>query len=123
MKICARCKVNKPHEEFYTSKSDKTGFQSYCKECDKVAIHLNVLRTRGLTLQDYEEAFEQQGGVCAICHKSEGRRLSIDHDHTTGAFRGLLCRGCNLILGNAQDSTLTLESAIKYLKEVDHGQG
>ena len=52
--------------------------------------------------------------TCAIC--SIGGKLHVDHDHATGKIRGLLCRGCNMGLGNFRDSTVYLNRAIEYLK-------
>ena len=55
----------------------------------------------GITLEQYDEMFEAQGGICAICKESDitGKRLSIDHDHETGKVRGLLCGKCNTRIG------------------------
>ena len=48
----------------------------------------------------YDTLLEQQGGVCWICGKvQEGHRLSLDHSHSSGQFRGLLCKPCNSALG------------------------
>lgn len=53
-----------------------------------------------ITLDQYDEIFEQQNGVCAICGEPEiKKRLSVDHDHKTGKIRGLLCQRCNFNLG------------------------
>ena len=69
---------------------------------------------------------EKQNGVCAICFQREAsidkrlktlRRLSVDHNHATGAIRELICFACNNILGKANDSIQILESAINYLKK------
>lgn len=69
--------------------------------------------------------FEKQNGVCAICKKPETakkqsgngiKRLSVDHDHTTGAIRGLLCMYCNTALGKFKDDIEILKSAIVYLE-------
>ena len=57
---------------------------------------------------------------CNICGKSwdgESEKLCIDHCHTTGVIRGILCKNCNHVLGHARDSIQTLERAIEYLKE------
>lgn len=60
--------------------------------------------------------FEAQGSVCAICRLDEpGRAWSVDHDHDTGAVRGVLCWHCNIALGHFRDDPLRLASAIKYL--------
>ncbi len=64
-----------------------------------------------------------QDGVCAICRRPEtfittGQgpcRLSVDHDHKTGKVRGLLCRDCNVGLGNFGDSGERLRNAAAYL--------
>jgi len=76
------------------------------------------LRLRyGLTLELYERMLAEQGG-CAICRRElDGARDTVvDHDHNTGAVRGLLCRPCNTLLGMAQDRADVLESALAYLK-------
>jgi len=72
----------------------------------------------GITLAEYNEMLEAQGGVCAICGKTpeaNGRRLSVDHDHEINKNRGLLCRRCNLGLGNFEDDLELLVIAISYL--------
>lgn len=83
----------------------------------------NAYRRYGITLEEYDTMLMKQNDVCAICknpetmkHKS-GRfyNLSIDHDHETGRVRGLLCRNCNVGLGNFADDILQLRSAISYL--------
>ena len=70
----------------------------------------------GLTLDEYDEMWNEQGGVCAICEEPQkNRKLAVDHDHDTGEVRGLLCTSCNLGIGNLKDSIDILESAINYL--------
>lgn len=78
------------------------------------------LKTYGLSVEDYEQILKDQDYSCGICgiHESEHRtRLHVDHDHTTGEVRGLLCSNCNTSLGGFMDSTSNLEKAIIYLKE------
>ena len=82
----------------------------------------NNMRRYGITLEEYTELLDKQGGVCAICKNPEtlsikGKtvNLSIDHCHETGLVRGLLCRSCNVGLGNFRDDTRLLETAISYL--------
>lgn len=55
----------------------------------------------GLSVEQYDELFRMQGFGCAICHglNKDGRRLSVDHDHSNGDVRGLLCMKCNTQLG------------------------
>lgn len=74
----------------------------------------------GLTPDDYNQMLEEQNFSCALCtrHASEFKRaLFVDHDHTTGVVRGLLCAKCNLGLGNLGDSIEGLERAVDYLKK------
>jgi hypothetical protein len=71
-------------------------------------------RTYGLTPEEYGQLFHNQNGVCAMC--KERKTLQVDHCHSTGKIRGLLCRECNLGLGHLKDSILLLNSAIQYLQ-------
>ena len=52
-----------------------------------------------MTMEMYEALKESQGGACAMCGVVPGR-LFVDHDHKTGAVRGMLCPGCNGALGH-----------------------
>jgi hypothetical protein len=70
----------------------------------------------GITLVDYQEMLSAQGGACAICRCQSDRTLHVDHDHKTGAVRGLLCRNCNRGLGCLKDDATTLQNAAEYLK-------
>lgn len=60
---------------------------------------------------------ESQGGLCAICGRSESleQALALDHCHKTGRLRGLLCMQCNTGLGMFRDNPETLQAAIDYL--------
>lgn len=70
-----------------------------------------------LSIAEYEQMLEAQGGVCAICKQADLRkRLSVDHDHTTGKVRGLLCNTCNRALGLLKDSIPVMTAATDYLK-------
>ena len=69
--------------------------------------------------------FSAQLGQCAICEKSLGERTAkgnvpsaaqLDHDHSTGQLRGVLCRNCNMALGLFGDDPRLVEAAEKYLK-------
>jgi hypothetical protein len=77
----------------------------------------------GITLDEYEEMFENQRGKCGICGNGEKMKLrgkiaslAIDHCHDTGKIRGLLCNNCNRGLGFLNDDVKLLEKAILYLK-------
>lgn len=74
-------------------------------------------RRHGLTAREHEELWESQGKRCALCRKDLVSLSSgvIDHDHTTGRVRGILCTGCNTALGQFGDSPERLARAIEYL--------
>jgi len=77
----------------------------------------------GMTPEQYGAMFEACGGLCAICGKPETRTgrtgsilaLAVDHDHDTGAVRGLLCATCNTAVGLLNDDPQLLAAATAYL--------
>ena len=71
----------------------------------------------GLTGHELVHLRREQDGKCAICRAEPepGRRLAVDHDHATGAVRGLLCRRCNMALGSFGDDVDLLIAAAAYL--------
>jgi predicted RND superfamily exporter protein len=71
-----------------------------------------------LTPQEYDELRTTQDGGCAICFRKVNR-LVVDHDHTTGKIRSLLCTTCNTGLGQFGDNIALLEKAITYLKSFE----
>jgi 5-methylcytosine-specific restriction endonuclease McrA len=81
------------------------------------------LRKFGLTDAEYNRMLQRQGHACAICGSKETRgpwrdhhKWPIDHDHKTGAVRGLLCHICNMALGLIDDNVNTLRRMIRYLE-------
>lgn len=78
----------------------------------------------GISEAQYEALLRAQGGVCAICHRSESMRgahgeaqpLSVDHDHSTGRVRGLLCDACNTGVGKFSEEPNRLRAAATYLE-------
>lgn len=80
-------------------------------------------RKYGISLAERDAMAEVQGHRCAICltHESElPKRLAVDHDHTSGAIRSLLCQACNLGLGFFRDAPELLERAAAYLRVSGH---
>ena len=77
-------------------------------------------RIYGITLDEYNELLIKQNYSCKICGKHESefdRKLSVDHNHTTGKIRGLLCGNCNTGLGLFKDNKELLLKSVDYLKE------
>lgn len=80
--------------------------------------HSSLERNYGITEHEYQEMFYKQQGLCAICSNPPGiKKLCVDHRHSDGAIRGLLCHNCNFVIGNAKDSLAILGSAIEYLEK------
>jgi hypothetical protein len=80
----------------------------------------NLKRRYGISSVDFDAMLLRQDGKCAICGTSSpgGRNNSfhVDHDHTTGIVRGLLCHHCNTAIGKFNDDPVILAKAILYLK-------
>lgn len=74
----------------------------------------NLKRNYGLTEEDRAELETKQAGKCAICQKIAA--LNVDHCHTSGDLRGLLCHKCNLALGGFGDNPDLLRRAVNYLE-------
>lgn len=97
----------------------------YCSDaCADIGHQRNWLRRNyELTLEEYQVMFDKQNGRCAIC-SSEGFQISrnqrqlvvIDHCHSSGKVRGLLCHNCNRALGLFKDKIENLRNAIQYLE-------
>ncbi len=86
-----------------------------------------LLSRYGITLKEYENLLEIQGGVCAICLRPESlkvaafsrrkKSLCVDHDHKTLRVRGLLCNSCNAAIGKLGDDIESMKRACAYLLE------
>ena len=111
----------KEYRDNNKEKAAKRAKKLYAKpEFRRRQTDLRLQREYGITINDYEKIFEEQGGCCAICgiHQSELKKsLDIDHCHTSGKVRGLLCNKCNQGLGLFQEERDFLASAISYLQQ------
>ncbi|NOR58429.1 MAG: hypothetical protein GQ474_07900 [Sulfurimonas sp.] len=95
---------NKRSREYY--EKNKTVLLKGCK-------YATVKRKYGLSEEAYHKLMDD--AVCYVCKTSED--LCIDHCHTSGKVRGVLCRKCNMALGLVRDDKRLLNKMIKYLKE------
>ena len=131
-KHCKSCNTTKPIEDFYVRNKTSMVRHSTCKECDKKRVSETpsivkreqaLKRMYGITQQDYDMMLAEQNNQCAICETTEpgGRHTSnyfvVDHCHTTGKVRKLLCHHCNTSLGLVGDNIQTLETMINYLQK------
>ena len=132
LKWCPRCHQQKSLDDFGVARKRPDGRMAFCRPCwsdyrkeymarnpDQAQKKRDYMRgyLYGMDPNTYTRLFEAQGGVCAICGKPEPefRRLRIDHDHTTGKVRGLLCSGCNTGLTRFGDSPEGLQRVLDYV--------
>lgn len=118
---CAIDNLHTPDAEPYSVKLEKDR-RRYRLKSDQHRTY-NLKCDFGISLEQYQAAFVEQGGVCACCGKPEvserdGKRkwLAVDHDHKDHSFRGLLCSSCNNMLGRAKDDPDVLRRAAAYLE-------
>jgi len=126
---CVECNRTKKLHLFY-KRGTKRGYTKECKSCYKKgeayanALERRYLKGFGITLAEYENLLDEQGGRCFICRKRPGRRrLAVDHDHERertgtmrGSVRGLLCGKCNEFLGHLGDNPDLGRNLIEYLE-------
>lgn len=94
------------------------GRQYYQNNSDKSRSYY-LYRKYGVTLELFEKMSKEQDGKCAICFLEPGKNqyLCVDHCHTTGNIRKLLCSNCNTGIGLLKEDPEILASAIKYLSQ------
>lgn len=140
--LCTRCRQTKPVAEFYPHGSTARGRQYWCKACcqevraergqqpvNSTSIRKWGLQARyGMSPAEYDALYREQSGRCAICTihkepwqpgggvKGRYRFLVVDHDHSTGRVRGLLCFNCNLAIGHFRDDPLLMLAAVAYIR-------
>ncbi len=132
-KRCKECGEEKLFSEFYRLRSGVWGLDPRCKRCKSTGEaarqrrkwretrEVMAERRYGLTPERYEALYERQGKACGICGTpSTKHRLHIDHNHTTGVVRGLLCVRCNTFIGQAREKIIFLERAAAYLYAETH---
>ncbi|UZZ63886.1 recombination endonuclease VII [Pseudomonas phage PSV6] len=94
------------------------------REAHRLSARKSALKkSYGITWDQYIGMFEAQNGECAICthpvhpmHENRYLVGCVDHCHTTGKVRGILCFDCNVGLGKFFDKTASLRAAIAYLE-------
>ena len=148
-KICRLCNKGKPIESYSIRNKQTNSRRTECKSClnekrrksksyrkwaDKNKEHLKkyersyrLKKKYGITLDDYNKMLTDQDNKCAICktskplpNKKSYNGWHVDHCHTTGKIRGILCHTCNPSLGAFKDDINILKNAIKYLQNEGH---
>lgn len=136
MKTCSDCGETKPFDAYHKDKNSSDGRTYSCKQCANARSRKHHADNKedpeyqrrmrgsyfkykyGISLEEYEQKVEEQNHQCAICGtpiKTHSNHTHLDHDHETGALRGMLCTNCNRGLGHFQDSEENLRKAIDYL--------
>jgi len=107
-------------KEYYLANAES--IKQYKKEWRKQNPELireyYLERHYGITVKQFDELLEKQKGNCAICFSElpKSHHTHVDHDHKTGAVRGILCHGCNTGIGLFKENVTSLQSAIQYLQ-------
>jgi len=126
-KACTNCKVEKSADDFHLSSQAKDGRASHCKACvnsrkreSRARVYTqenrrkwNLQNRYKMTPAEVDAMRAKQNGCCAICAK-DLQKFHIDHCHTSGRVRGLLCHRCNTRLGGVDDAVWRA-AAMRYL--------
>jgi alpha-amylase/alpha-mannosidase (GH57 family) len=119
---CAPCKQVKGKKWVSNNREKVLAYskksQDKHKDLPRIRKNQHLKRTYGITIEEYEALFIQQGESCAICYNtSSATTWHLDHDHKSSKVRGILCHNCNLMIGHAKDNISTLKRAMAYLEE------
>lgn len=132
-KECRSCKQLRPYAEFYAHPRTKDGRCTECRTCHVARVKVwratkgrgrlpgygrkaSLKRLYSLSVEEVEKMSVAQNHKCAICGATaKAKRLQVDHNHSTGKIRQLLCHLCNRGLGLFRDNPVLLERATKYL--------
>ena len=132
MKKCTTCKIIKSDIHFHIDSTRSDKLSNKCKICrskyqrNYYLNHLDKIKNRdlkknyGISIEERNQKQINQDNKCLICHKDflllNKKDIHVDHDHSTGKIRGILCKKCNSMIGLANDNILILSNAINYLK-------
>ena len=120
--VCSCCKERKDVSHFSPDKRKKNNLQSQCKTCfkkynktrDPLKRRISDIKSKYKLDQTTYEEMVKATPHCPICGSEEP--LVVDHDHSTGEVRGLICQPCNKGLGFFRDNIESMKNAITYLQ-------
>ena len=113
-KQCTKCLQLKPLDSFrielgrpcrYAPDQLNKYYRNECRECERRLAN---------QLKEVKKTAPPKPEHCQCCSKLTDN-LVVDHDHTTGKFRGWLCRSCNLGIGKLGDTVESVQNALNYL--------
>lgn len=114
-KFCRGCQQVKPLSEWTKREKSTDGYHFRCRECiSRRDRERHLAITYGLSKEDVAELLARQNGVCIICLRAPA--VHVDHDHSTGEVRGMLCFRCNVAIGHLDDDPSRLRRAGDYLE-------
>jgi hypothetical protein len=109
---CITCLLAKSTTEFLVRRSHSRRYHdSRCHDCRKLSY---IARNHGLTLNQYIALLREEDGRCAVCRQETA--LHLDHCHTSGKLRGLLCVRCKTALGNFRGNPELIKAAWMYVE-------
>lgn len=115
-KTCTNCKQFLPISEFARQKSSSDGLHSWCMDCSRFITFIRHLKkSYGLTYEQYTDMIAAQNNTCPICLRQD-QKLFVDHDHSSGQVRKLLCGKCNAAIGMLDENIESMARAAEYLK-------
>jgi hypothetical protein len=115
--MCKKCYTKEYENKRASTPGFKEAKNKYAaarrEKCYKELMNTHYQKNYGISFEQYQEMYSVQNGRCAICEQKFDI-LCVDHNHDTGKVRGLLCRGCNLILGHI-DNPVMVANLLNYL--------
>tara|TARA_B100000287_G_C20076247_1_gene560494 strand:+ start:54 stop:461 length:408 start_codon:yes stop_codon:yes gene_type:complete len=105
----------------YNNTTERKKYMKEYYKKNKMRAKARSMENRyGITIEQYWQMLKDQNFACKVCnsHMTDHKKgLCVDHDHTTGKVRALLCKGCNVALGEIKENKDTLAKLIMYLEE------
>lgn len=108
-----RARQPKARAKSYAAHKRRLQNPEYRARYNRYKLNSFFRKTYGLTIEQRDELFSENGGLCMICNTNPSEH--VDHCHDTGLVRGALCTNCNLALGHFRENAEILRSAIQYL--------
>lgn len=108
-----RKRYQKPERREYMRKRNRDEYRKPGGR--ELKFHASIREKYGLTPEAWAKMFRDQGGICANPGCGSPAKV-VDHDHTTGVVRGLLCSFCNTSIGYLGEDIRRVEGLAEYLR-------